>query len=206
MRSRFLSATGLAMAMMAACPALAEDAAAKSDAEGAPIVKVLGDVVEGIGGVLKVLVGPPSSSPTPYLGLEGTARPVKPEPAVMATPVPMPEITPPEQPAIAPAAVAAPKAQQPLPMAPSPPPQPIPAAQAVVVQPAQAAIRPAPAAQAAIRPAPATQAAIVQPAQAAIRPASSARLVEPVCARRVAATATQEQAAGLPRCPRGEIP
>jgi hypothetical protein len=188
MRWWLLPLTGLAVAMIAAGPAFADDSTVKNNAEGAPIAGVLGDVVDGIGGVLKILVGPPISSPTPYLGLEGAAMPAKPapeqpdpSPAVAAPPTLGPEAPAAAQPAVTvPAAVtpAPPDAIAPTPKVTAPLP--------AVSPPIKPAPRPVPPSPALAAPAP--------------RPPVPAA-AEPVCARRIAATATLEQAARLPRCP-----
>lgn len=187
MRWWLLPLTGLAVATIAAGPAFADDNAARNNAEGDPIAGVLGDVVDGIGGVLKILAGPPISSPTPYLGLEGAAMPAKPAPeqpdpgpAVAAPPALGPEAPAAALPVTVPAAVTP---APPHPIAPTP-----------------KVTAPLPAVSPPIKPAP--RPALPSPALAAPAPRTPVpAAAEPVCARRVAATATLEQASRLPRCP-----
>ena len=198
MRWWLLPLTGLAVAMIAAGPAFADDSTVKKNAEGDPIVGVLGDVVDGIGGVLKILVGPPISSPSPYLGLEGAAMPAKPapeqpdpRPAVTAPLAPVPEAPAAAPPVAVPAARTVPAAGTvPAAVIPAPP---------HAIAPTPEITAPLPTASPAIKPAP--RPGPPPPAVAAPAPRVMVPAAEPVCARRIAATATLEEAARLPRCP-----
>lgn len=177
MRFRLLLAGSLFLAIP---PAMAgEDSAAKTDAAPENATSsLLGDVTDGIGHVLKVLVGPPLGPPPP-LNLpaipESAPKPAAASPAAVppAPPEPVaPEPAPPEPVAVTPAA--------PVPAAVTPPP----------IIPARGTEPPPPGSGAAVlRPVPA------KPLSAAPPPPA-----EPVCRTRAAATATPEQAARLPRC------
>ncbi len=159
-----------------AVPVRAEDPAARTE----PLkTDLFDDVIDGIGGVLKILVGPPISSPSPYLNTpdrdrlsEDDVPPVK----VAAPPLPQPA----EAPAEAPASVTVP---QPVPVSlpPKEPVAPPPVVKPVVVPPVPRPTAPAVAAPAAPPP----------PVAASV----------PACSVRVAATATLEQMRRLPKCP-----
>jgi len=175
MRFRLLLAGSLFLAIP---PAMAgEESAAKTDAapENAAST-LLGDVTDGIGHVLKVLVGPPlgpppplnlpaipESTPKPAAASPPAVPPAPPEP-VAATPAP------PEPVAMTPVA--------PVPAAVTPPPIPAHGAEPPMAHPPTG-----------VKPVPAKPLSAPPPPPA-----------EPVCRTRAAATATPEQAARLPRC------
>ncbi len=176
---RFRSLLLAGSLILAASSAMAEDAPAKKEAApGDATLELLGDVVDGVGGFLKVLVGPPISSPSPMLNLPGandSAPPPAAKPAV-APPLAMPIPPPPPVPAPAPPTPPPPVIATPEPVQPPSafPPAPVPMpAQVMVIHPF------------------AKPAAVVPPPPPA----------EPACRTRAAATATLEQAARLPRCP-----
>ncbi|MBI3445208.1 MAG: hypothetical protein HY055_07570 [Magnetospirillum sp.] len=157
---------------LAVSPAMAEDKAGESS--------TLDDIVDGIGGVFKVLVGPPISSPSPYLNLPGAS-----EADTRPGPARPPE---PKGPADKPA-----EASEPPPAAPVP---------AAIIIPAPAAPSTAPAA----KPAPVkvvSPPAVSAPPPRPMVPAAAvpvpAPAVEPSCPR-AAATATIEQMRRLPSC------
>jgi hypothetical protein len=173
-----------------ASPVRAEDPVVRTQ----PLdTSILEDVVEGIGGILGVLVGPPISSPTPYI--EGKelpfpgATPSKDSPNPVNAAAPQPDSLPPPvpvPPVTSPAAVA-----PPAPASSEPPAAvPLPAVKNVAVQPSAPPVAPPP---------PPRPAAPVVSVTAV--PAAPAAVPAPACSVRVAATATLEQMRRLPRCP-----
>lgn len=170
----------LCLGMASAMPALAEDPAVRTQPLKTDLFE---DVVDGIGGVLGVLVGPPISSPPPLNTSEWPALESPPPAAQPATVTAPPVVTPPQ--AAAPIVVPSPVAAQPVP----PPPAPIP--QVSAPPPVKAAVQPAPPPRPAV---PAVAAPVAPPPPPAVA-------VTPACAVRVAATATLEQMRRLPKCP-----
>lgn len=171
---------GLGVAL--AAPARAEDPAALTQPLDTQFIE---GVADGIGSFLGKLVGPPISSPSPYLNTPG-ARPQderQPAPAAVAAPLPVPE---------------PPKAQEPPPpvqavIVPPPAPPPPPAVPKSVSPPVPAAAPPP--------PPPPARPAVVQAAPArAEAPVAAVPAAATPCAARVAATATLEQLRRLPRC------
>lgn len=154
---------------LAVTPALAEDSP-KDSGNGA--LGLLEDVVDGVGGILKILVGPPISSPSPYLNLPGNYEQSEDKPKQAPVPVAVP--SPPLPPASPTPATVAPPVAGP------------PAAVVVTPPPALKAVTP--------QPRPQQPAVITKPAATPLPP------MEPICQTRAAATATLEQAAKLPPC------
>lgn len=182
---RFAFGLLLGLAAAAAVPARAEDPTIRTQ----PLkTEIFEDIVDGIGDVLGVLVGPPISSPSPYLN---TPEAVLPErrteaPAPVTVAAPPPALVPP-QPA-APIVVPSPAMAAPVP---PPQPAPPPAVKAVAAPPA-----PPPPVSAPPPPRPAAPAVVAAPP-----PVPAAAVAAPACAVRVAATATLEQMRRLPKCP-----
>ncbi len=173
----------LGLAAASAVPAWAEDPVARTQ----PLkTEFFEDIVDGIGDVLGVLVGPPISSPSPYLNTPGAVlpenQPNAPAPEKAAAPVAVPV----QPQAAAPIVVQSPVAAPAL-----PPPVPAPVVKAVAPPPAPPPAVPAP-------PPPRPAAPVVAAPAAAPPPVAVAA---PACAVRVAATATLEQMRRLPKCP-----
>lgn len=173
----------LCLGMVSAMPARAEDPVVRTQ----PLkTELFEDIVDGIGGVLGVLVGPPISSPSPHLktsewpALETPPAPVQPERAI--APVPVPPAAPPQ--AVIPVAVPSPAAVTTV--APPVEPPPVPAV--------KVAAPPAP-------PAPPRPALPVAAAPPAPPPPAPVAAASSACSVRVAATATLDQMRRLPKCP-----
>jgi hypothetical protein len=196
---RIVTGLALCLGVALAAPVRAEDPAVRTQPLDTEFIE---DVADGIGSFLGKLVGPPISSPSPYLNTPGAVPPeeARPAPARAAVPPPAPEPAPPAMapepapPAMVPA-VAPPPVQAVVvpPVAPPPPP----AAPKAVSPPVPAA---APAASPPPPPPPPVRPAVAQAAPARAEPPAPVQAAVPPCAARVAATATLEQMRRLPRC------
>ncbi|BAE50345.1 Periplasmic protein TonB [Paramagnetospirillum magneticum AMB-1] len=193
---RLIIGVVLGLAAASAWPALAEDPAVRTQ----PLkTSLFSDIVDGVGDVLGVLVGPPISSPSSGLNLPGGAADPAvsaPAPAKVATPpvAAPPPVSPPAV-TVAPPAVPVPKAPpQPAVKAVSAPPVPPPPPKPPAVVPAAVPVPPPPKPVVATPAAAPVAAAPPPPPVAAAPPA-------PACAARVAATATWSRCAVCPSAP-----